>query len=60
MTKAEKIKICREFILGDSYVGLLSVFDVGDDRMKEISVLDIEKALRWGLKHPEELRRGNK
>lgn len=57
MTKADKIKICREFMRGESVVGMAAK---GGGRATYFDQLDIQQALRWGLKHPEELRKGEK
>jgi len=70
MTKADKIKICRELMDGRSLGGM--AWDMcnrlynTDSNLKGMNrffkMLKAEKfvseALRWGLKHPEELRKG--
>ena len=58
MTKADKIKICREFMRGKSTKNIW--FSTPDGGALYFSPEEVEKALRWGLKHPEELKKGNK
>jgi len=61
MTKAEKIKICREFMKGEFAFGCIELTHIYDNgKMVDYSQEDMTKALRWGLKHPEELGRGIK
>lgn len=50
MTKDDKIKICRAFMQGWTY-GRISL-----DRI--LGMQEFIGILRWGLKHPEELRKG--
>lgn len=49
MTKVDKIKICREFMRGED------VFDI--EVKYALKPGEADKALRWGLKHPTELRK---
>jgi len=54
MKKADKIKICRAFMEGRDLHELADdVYDLYVDSFGAVN-----KALRWGLKHPDELRKG--
>jgi len=58
MTKADKIKICREFESGLENVSYPAMVDIAEKY--GITTNQLSTILRWGLKHPEELRKGNK
>jgi len=53
MTKATKIKICRDFL---KHMDIYEI--IAKKKSEDWTRDDIENALRWGLKHPEELRKG--
>jgi len=52
--RADKIKICRAFICG---IRILKQWEIASSKNMFWSQDEVEKALRWGLKHPEELKR---
>ena len=56
MKKADKIKICREFLRSRSLLGTLFDVEGGQPDLFYSNLKELETAIRWGLKHPEELR----
>jgi len=54
MTKADKIKICLDFMKGTSIYG---TWYFRQCKGQYCSVRNVEKAIRWGVKYPEELRK---
>jgi len=58
MTKKDKIKICREFMGGKEIWEIASDMTDRGINYTLVNKSEVEKALRWGLKHPDELRKG--
>jgi len=59
MTETEKRTICKSFKAGISVEGMVRFRWMRKKETVIFNAKEVEAAIRWGLKHPNELKPGN-